>query len=65
VARERATPTFLGRELVVLAAARHLAGQSAYRLQPLLDEAHQIAQATGAYLIDQEIARYGFWPSAR
>ena len=51
-----------GRELVLLAEARHRAGQPAERLQPLLDEAHQLAKATGAHLIDQEIARYALVP---
>jgi DNA-binding CsgD family transcriptional regulator len=57
--RQRGTPIFLGRELVLLAEARHRAGQPNDQLQPLVDEAHRIANATGARLIDQEIARYG------
>ena len=57
--RKRCTPVFLGRELVLLAAARHRAGRPTEHVQPLVDEAHHIAQATGAHLIDQEITRYG------
>ena len=57
--RNRRTPVFLGRELVLLAAARHRAGRPTEHVQPLVDEAHHIAHATGAQLIDQEITRYG------
>ena len=57
--RKRRTPVFLGRELVLLAAARHRAGRPTEHVQPLVDEAHHIAHATGAHLIDQEITRYG------
>ena len=63
--RKRRTPLFLGRELVLLAEARHRAGHTVEQLRPLLDEAHQIARATGAHLIDHEIARYGLATPAR
>lgn len=61
--RARNTPIFLGRELVLLATARRRAGAPEREIQPLVEEAQQIAGATGAHLIDQEIARYGLSPA--
>jgi hypothetical protein len=57
--RRRGTPIFLGRELVLFAAARIRAGDTGGELAALVDEAHQIADATGAHLINQEAERYG------
>lgn len=57
--RRRATPIFLGRELILFAAARTRAGNSRTELAALVDEAIQIAEATGAHLINQEAERYG------
>ena len=56
--RARNTPIFLGRELVLLATARRRAGAPEHEILPLVEEAEQIADATGAHLIHQEIARY-------
>ena len=61
--RARNTPIFLGRELVLLATARHRAGAPEREILPLVEEAQQIADATGAHLINQEIARYGLSPA--
>ena len=61
--RTRKTPLFLGRELVLLATARRRAGAPEREILPLVEEAQQIADATGAHLIDQEIARYGLSPA--
>ena len=61
--RTRGTPIFLGRELVLLATARRRAGAPEREILPLVKEAQQIADATGAHLIDQEIARYGLSPA--
>jgi hypothetical protein len=61
--RARNTPIFLGRELVLLATAMRRAGAPESEIQPLVEEAQQIAGATGAHLIDQEIARYGLSPA--
>ena len=61
--RTRKTPIFLGRELVLLATARRRAGAPEREILPLVEEAQQIADATGAHLIDQEIARYGLSPA--
>ena len=61
--RTRKTPIFLGRELVLLATARRRAGAPEREILPLVKEAQQIADATGAHLIDQEIARYGLSPA--
>lgn len=57
--RTRHTPIFLGHELVLLATARHRAGASDHEVRPLVAEAQQIADATGAHLIHDEIARFG------
>ena len=61
--RIRKTPLFLGRELVLLATARRRAGAPEREIRSLVREAQQIADATGAHLIDQEIARYGLSPA--
>ena len=61
--RTRNTPIFLGRELVLLATARRRAGAPEREILPLVKEAQQIADATGAHLINQEIARYGLSPA--
>jgi hypothetical protein len=57
--RRRGTPIFLGRELILFAATRGQAGVKRGELAPLVDEALQIADATGAHLINQEAERYG------
>ena len=57
--RRRGTPAFLGRELVLLAAAKHRQGLAPDEFEPLIDEARDLAQRTGAHLIHQEITRYG------
>ncbi len=62
--RARNTPIFLGRELVLLATARRRAGAPEHEILPLVEEAQQIADATGAHLIHQEIARYGLSPAS-
>ena len=61
--RARNTPIFLGRELVLLATARRRAGAPEREIQALVEEAQQIADATGAHLINQEITRYGLSPA--
>ena len=61
--RTRNTPTFLGRELVLLATARRRAGAPEREILSLVREAQQIADATGAHLIDEEIVRYGLSPA--
>ena len=61
--RIRKTPIFLARELVLLATARRRAGAPEREIMSLVKEAQQIADATGAHLIDQEIARYGLSPA--
>jgi tetratricopeptide (TPR) repeat protein len=60
--RRRRTPIFLGRELVLLAAARQRSGQASDDLASLIAEAAEIADATGAQLINQEITRYRLLP---
>ena len=57
--RRRGTPTFLGRELVLLAAANRRQGDSADQLKPLIAEARELAERTGAHIIQDEIHRYG------
>jgi hypothetical protein len=57
--RRRGIPIFLGRELILLAAARVQAGDRRGDLATIVDEALQIAEATGAHLINQEAERYG------
>jgi hypothetical protein len=57
--RRRRTSIFLGRELILLAAARIRAGDTGGEVAALVDEAIQIAEATGAHLINQEAERYG------
>jgi class 3 adenylate cyclase/DNA-binding CsgD family transcriptional regulator len=61
--RARGTPIFLARELVLLATAKRRTGAPEHELNPLVEEAQQIADTTGAHLIDQEIARYGLSPA--
>jgi tetratricopeptide (TPR) repeat protein len=57
--RERRTPLFLGRELLRLAAARRLLGESRDATSDLVDEALAIADRTGAALIRHEARRLG------
>lgn len=57
--RERKTPLFLGRELLRLAAARQLLGESPNATHDLLHEALAIADRTGATLIRHEAHRLG------
>jgi hypothetical protein len=57
--RRRGTPIFLARELILLAAARVRAGDARREIAPLVKEALDIATATGAHLVDQEVERYG------
>ena len=44
---------------MLLATARHRTGAPQREILSLVEEAQQIADATGAHVIDQEIARYG------
>ena len=57
--RARNTPIFLGRELVRLAAARRKLGAQPAEVDPLVSEARDLADRTGANLIVQEAERYG------
>jgi DNA-binding CsgD family transcriptional regulator/tetratricopeptide (TPR) repeat protein len=57
--RQRGTPVFLGRELVLLSLARTRAGRDVQDSGNLLAEALDIAEFTGADLIRQEARRYG------
>lgn len=57
--RTRGTPLFLARELVVLAAAGAYGGASPMQVDPLIDEAMSIADATGAELVRWDIERFG------
>jgi hypothetical protein len=57
--RQRATPIFLGRELILFAAARTRAGETRGKHAAFVNEALQIGEATGAHLIDQEAERHG------
>jgi hypothetical protein len=57
--RRRGTPIFLGRELILFAATRVKAGDTRGELAAVVDEALQIAETTGAHLINQEAERYG------
>jgi hypothetical protein len=57
--RDRHTPIYLGRELVRLAAARKLLRVGDDTIPPLVAEALDIADRTGAALIRREAAHYG------
>jgi hypothetical protein len=57
--RQRSTRLFLGRELVVLAAARQELGRDQDDIAPLVEEALAIADATGAALIRADAVRHG------
>jgi hypothetical protein len=61
--RQRRTPIFLGRELVRLAEARRQRGALDAEITPLVDEALDIAESTGASLICREAERYGLTDS--
>jgi hypothetical protein len=58
--RARGTPIFLGRELLLLAAARVEHGVTSGQVEPLVTEALQIAAATGAHVTEHDARRYGF-----
>ena len=57
--RRRRTPIFLARELVRVAAARQRMGADRDTIAPLVVEALDIADRTGAALIRHEAAHYG------
>jgi DNA-binding CsgD family transcriptional regulator len=57
--RRRGTPSFLARELILLATARTRARAPQREIAPLIAEALRLAAATGAHLIRQEAERYG------
>lgn len=57
--RQRNTPIFLGRELVRLAEARRRRGRDHDEIRPLVDEALELANRTGAVLIRREADHYG------
>jgi hypothetical protein len=56
--RQRGTPVFLGRELVLLAAALRRAGHSTWTTTDLVSEALAIAGRTGAQLITHDAIRH-------
>ncbi len=56
--RRRRMPIFLGRELVVLAAAQQRIGISPAAIAPLIEEAFAIARRTGARIIAQDASLY-------
>jgi len=56
--RTRGTPIFLGRELIRLAEARRRLGATHDEISPLVREARDIADRTGATLIHAEAAHY-------
>jgi tetratricopeptide (TPR) repeat protein len=56
---ERKTPVFLGRELLRLAAARQHLGDSPSAVHDLVHQALEIADRTGATLIEREAHRLG------
>lgn len=58
--RRRGTPLFLGRELIRLAEARRRLGASDHEINPLVREALDIADRTGATLIHADAAHYDF-----
>lgn len=57
--RHRHTPAFLARELVFLAEARRRTGESVTAVGPLVDEALELAERTGAAVVATDVARYG------
>jgi class 3 adenylate cyclase/DNA-binding CsgD family transcriptional regulator/tetratricopeptide (TPR) repeat protein len=57
--RQRGTVIYLGRELVVSAWARTLAGASLTEVADLVDEALDIARRTGARIIELDAQRWG------
>jgi hypothetical protein len=56
--RKRGTPLFLGRELICLAEARRRLGASDDEISPLVREALEIADRTGATLIHADAVHY-------
>jgi hypothetical protein len=63
--RRRSTPIFLGRELVRLAAARRNRGADNAEIVPLVGEALDIADRTGAALIRHDATRHRLVASSR
>jgi hypothetical protein len=57
--RAHGTPVVLGRELLRVAEARRRSDTSRSDIWPLVDEALEIAEQTGAALIRQEADRFG------
>jgi class 3 adenylate cyclase/DNA-binding CsgD family transcriptional regulator/tetratricopeptide (TPR) repeat protein len=57
--RQRGTVIYLGRELVVSAWARNVAGASRSEVADLVDEALDIARSTGARIIELDARRWG------
>jgi hypothetical protein len=57
--RERRTPGFLCRELVLLTEARRRNGASPAQIQPLVREALAVAEPIGAGIVKIDVARYG------
>ena len=57
--RSRGTPLLLARELLVLALAQRRNGADPSAIEPLIAEAFEIADRTGAELIRNDAARYG------
>jgi DNA-binding CsgD family transcriptional regulator len=57
--RERRTPGFLCRELVLLAEASRRNGASPAQIQPLVREALAVAEPIGAAIVAVDVARYG------